>query len=221
MRRIYQSIPLALLWCFCTFSAHADMEAVSSTIKGTVSKAQTEYKKVQDAASAADDLKNTVTQGVNGIKSNIEEIADVVKDPLSMVTTTVLGGMQDKVDGSATDDEGIDNVKETYNRTFGEENNITKAKQLRAALNKEQGENLARLYARALILRQELAEEKDADVSLDTISGALEANSSIQIQSLKRWNKILEMQAYINGYKNTMAIQNFVNEDNGKGDKNE
>ena len=130
-----------------------------------------------------------------------------------------MGAMSDKVDGSANEDEGIDNVKETYNRVFGAENNITQAKKLKAAINKEQAESMARLYARSLILRQELAEEKDKMPSLDTIDDAFEANNEVMIRSLRRWNKILEMQAHINHYKNTISVQNFVNEEEEDGNE--
>lgn len=197
--------------CLVSSAAYADIEAVSATIKGTVSKVQTEYKKAQDMLESANKLKDSATQGFDKVKNNIDGIKNMATNPASLVSTSVLGGMKDKIDGSVTEDVGIENVKSTYNRTYGELNNITKAKKLRASINKEQGESLARLYARTLVMRQDLAAEKDPDYALDTISDALTASGAMQLQSLRRWNKILEMQAYINNYKNAVAIQNFVN----------
>lgn len=212
MNKVCLSLCAIFILLVYSFPALADIELVSPVLKGGITKVQAVIKQGQDVVEAGNKLKDATVQGFQGVKGNIEGIIDVVNDPMSLINTTVMGGMSDKIDGSVNEDEGIDNVKETYNRTFGAENNITIAKKLKAAINKEQAESMARLYARSLILRQELSEEKDDIPSLDTIDKAFSANNEIMIQSLRRWNKILEMQAYINHYKNTMAVQNFVNE---------
>ncbi len=208
------------LFCFAAVSpVSADIELVSPALKGGITKVQAVVKQGQDVVEAGNKLKDATVQGFQGIKDNIEEIVDFATNPTELVKTTVMGAMSDKVDGSANEDEGIENVKETYNRVFGAENNITQAKKLKAAINKEQAESMARLYARSLILRQELAEEKDKMPSLDTIDDAFEANNEVMIRSLRRWNKILEMQAHINHYKNTISVQNFVNEEEEDGNE--
>ena len=91
-----------------------------------------------------------------------------------------------------------------------DENSITEAKKLQATINKNMGENAATLYGRTLVLRQELMNEENPEHSLETIQEALQASNEMVITSLRRWNKILEMQAYINEYKNSVAMQNFT-----------
>lgn len=195
--------------------ANADIEAVSATIKGTVTNAQTEITKLQDMQKSLTDLNSSVQQGFNEVKNNVGQIVDVSSDPTGLTTTVVMQGVQSITDGSAGEDEAIENVKTTYNRQFGVENNITIAKELAAKINQMQGESAARLYARALVLRQELMDEENPDDDLETIEQALRASGAMILQSARRWNKILEMQAYINEYKNSLAIQNFVVEDGG------
>ncbi len=190
--------------------AHADIEAVSAVIKGSVSNVQTELTKLQDMKAAVDDLQSSVMQGFNGVKDKVNEIQDVVQNPVGLAPTNLLQGMHGISDGSETEDVAIEEVKATYNRVYGVDNTITVARQKAAQINKIQGDSAARLFARSLILRQELAEEENPDFKLDTIEDALKASASMMIQSSRRWNKILEMQAYINEYKNSVVIQNFV-----------
>ena len=104
----------------------------------------------------------------------------------------------------------VENVTENYTRVYGAENSITEAKKIQATINKNMGENAATLYGRTLVLRQELMNEENPEHSLETIQEALQASNEMVITSLRRWNKILEMQAYINEYKNSVAMQNFT-----------
>ena len=197
-------------WAFPT---KADIEPISATIKGGIENVQTQVKSVQDAAESVKKLTDTAVQGVKGVVDNVDEIVDVATDPLAAVApvaTSVMGGMQDKVDGSQNEDELIEDVTQNYTREFGADNSITEAKKLQAAINKNLGENVATLYARTLVLRQELMKEETPDPSLETITDALDASTEVTLTSLRRWNKILEMQAYINEFKNSLEIQNFT-----------
>lgn len=190
--------------------AHADIEAISAVIKGSVSNVQTELTKLQDMKAAVDDLQSSVMQGFNNVMDKVDEIQDVAQNPAGLAPTNLLQGLQGGSDGSQTEDAAMEDVKKTYNRVYGVDNTITVARQKAAQINKLQGDSAARLFARSLILRQELADEENPDYKLDTIEDALKASAAMMLRSSRRWNKILEMQAYINEYKNSVVIQNFV-----------
>lgn len=192
--------------------AKADIEAIQATINILLVKAEAVYKQVQDVKTEALKLKDEAVQGFNSVKKDISDIKDIKLDPKDLVKTAVLEGMKNDLDGKTNEDENIENVKATYNRNWGEEHNNTTARKLREALNKESQVSAAELYARALILRQSLLNEEDPSDSLDTIDEAFAAVSAMQLRSLARWEKIMGMQAYINGYKNTVQIQNYENE---------
>lgn len=193
--------------------ARADIDALKTTISETTKGVQQNIQEVQDLQTAVQDAKTAAQQGFDAAKTGLDNVVDTATNPQALAAAAaadVMQGMQGGADGSATDDEGIDNVKNTYNRAYGIDNNIKIAKELAAKINEMQGQSAARLYARALILRQDLLAEENPDDKLDTIEDALKASQSMLIQSSRRWNKILEMQAYINEYKNTVQIQNFT-----------
>ncbi len=206
-------IILCIIGLGITLPAQADIESISAAIKGGYTNVQAQLKTVQDAADSVTKLKDTAIQGVTGIMGNINEIVDTATNPTSLigdVKTSVMGGLKDAFDGSKNEDELVENVTENYTRVFGAENSITEAKKLQATINKNMGENAATLYGRTLVLRQELMNEENPEHSLETIQEALQASNEMVITSLRRWNKILEMQAYINEYKNSVAMQNFT-----------
>ncbi len=204
------------------FPANADIEAISATIKGAYTNVQAQLKTVQDASESVTKLKDTVVQSVTGIMDNVNDIVDTASNPTSLVgdvSTSVLGGLKDSLDGSKNEDELLEEVSKNYTREFGAENSITEAKNLQASLNENMGKNAAILFARTLVLRQDLMKEENPDHSLDTIDAALQASNEMVIKSLRRWNKILEMQAYINEYQNTREIQNFTRDAEESGDE--
>lgn len=198
-------------------SAWADIDAVAG-IASTLQNVQAQYEQVQTLQESVTTLKDTVTQGVGGVLDNVKEFTDIATNPGDFVKSTVMGGVDELMKGSKDDSEAAEDVKKTYNRQFGEENNIEKSKKLQATINKNLGENVARLYGRTLVMRQELLAEKNPKHSLKTIDKAMRASTDMMLTSMKRWNRILEMQAYINEYKNSIAIQNFTVEE-GEGDE--
>lgn len=203
-------ICLLLAACLLPCRAFADIELVQSGALGPATTAQSKIEQLQDLQESVSKLQETTMQGFDQINDKVGEIKDVVENPLGVGATMVMEGLQGDFDGSSTENESSEKVKETYNRVFGQDNNITIAKEKQAQINKLLGDSSARLYARALILRQDLLAEENPDDKLDTIQDALKATNAMMIQSSRRWNKILEMQAYINEYNNTLAIQNFT-----------
>lgn len=207
---------------FCLVLAYsnpvcADIDFIAA-VESAMENVQMNYGQVQKVQEAATTLQDTVMQGVGGVVGNVTELADTVTNPGDLVKSTVMGGVNDLMKGSKSDSDAAEDVKKTYNRTFGEANNIEKSKKLQATINKNLGENAARLFARTLVMRQELMAEKNPKHKLKTIDDAMKASIDMELISMKRWNRILEMQSYINEYKNSVAIQNFIIEE-GEGDE--
>lgn len=195
--------------------AKADIEAIEAAINAFVIKYEAVKKQVQDVLTEAKNLSSEVKQGFRDAKKDIQNIKDFKLDeldPKEIVKTAVLSGMENSVDEKPNEDENVETVKSTYNRTWGEDHNNTVARKLRESINRENQVAAAQLYARALILRQELLEEEDPEYSLNTIEEAFNASNSMQLRSLARWERIMGMQDAINSYKSTMAIQNYENE---------
>lgn len=175
-------------------------------------------------------LKDQATTLVSGFP--IDEIASAVQDP-----EAYLEGLKDKAAdfgkkqlskaiGSLTDlnastmeTKAMEEVKNNTTRVWGEGNSIEMETARQKALNLERMDNTALLYAKALVLRQELAKEEDEDKKIETVGGALKPIVELQIRSANRWNRILEMQAAINHYRNSMLVQSFQQE-GGEDDEN-
>ena len=192
-----------------SLSARADIEAVSATAKGIIIRAEDLKKEAEKRLSEAKNLIASQIQDFNNLKSSVEGLKDNLTNPLDSPKTFVLDGVQ--TNGSKTGDEMAKDVEKTYVRYEGDDT-IVRARKLQNDLNKVMGENAALLYARTLILRQELLNEKNPEHSLETIEDALQASNDMVLLSMQRWNKILAMQAYINEYNNTVAIHNFKRE---------
>jgi len=202
------------IWAFvlvlsAAMPAKADIEGVSAALE-VVSNAKTKAEEIQNEYRKLLDIKSLAMQTVSEINEGINKIKDVTKNPLGAVQTSVFEGLKGKVDGSGEAGVIVEDVKGNYSRVYGAENAISTAKELNKSINSLLGENAAILYARALILRQELLEEEDPDDNLETIESALKASSKMMVQSSRRWNKILEMQAYINEFKSTPGVQGFT-----------
>lgn len=194
-----------------SLSARADVEAVSASVKGIIIQIKDLEKEAEKRLSEAKNLIASQIQDFNNLKSSVEGLKDNLTNPLDSPKTFVLDGVQNSTDGSKTDDEVAKDVEKTYVRYEGDDT-IVRARKLQNDLNKVMGENAALLYARTLILRQELLNEKNPEHSLETIEDALQASNDMVLLSMQRWNKILAMQAYINEYNNTVAIHNFKRE---------
>ncbi len=206
----YLKILAFVLVLSAAMPARADIEAVSAALKAGVSNVQSELEKLQDLQRQIQDAGAMAKQQIANVEKGINQIKDATENPFEAVQTAVFEGMKNKVDGSGNEDAIVDDVKANYNRVYGAENAISIAKERKKAINALLGQNAATLYARALVLRQELMAEENPDDNLDSIQNALQASAKMMIQSSRRWNKILEMQAYINEFKSTTAVQGFT-----------
>ncbi len=206
----YLKILAFVLVLSAAMPARADIEAVSAALKAGVSNVQSELEKLQDLQRQIQDAGAMAKQQIANVEKGINQIKDATENPFEAVQTAVFEGMKNKVDGSGNEDAIVDDVKANYNRVYGAENAISIAKERKKAINALLGQNAATLYARALVLRQELMAEENPNDNLDSIQNALQASAKMMIQSSRRWNKILEMQAYINEFKSTTAVQGFT-----------
>lgn len=198
-------------------SARADIEPINVVVQNAVAvpaQIQKQYQDVKDVVSKA---KNLYLMGRDKVNEAIDKIEDIKEDPLGVLKTGVMEGMKNKGSGTSGGEVEIeadraDRVKENYNRGFGMINNIAIQKELNKQVNKEKLKNAAVLFARSLLKRQELREEETEEPSLETVALAQKASNDIALRSFKRWNTILETQAYITSGKYLVEVQNYINE---------
>lgn len=198
-------------------SARADIEPINVVVQNAVAvpaQIQKQYQDIQDVVSKT---KNLYLMGRDKVNAAIDKIEDIKEDPLGVLKTGVMKGMENKGSGTSGGEVEIeadraDRVKENYNRGFGMIDNIAVQKELNKQVNKEKLKNAAVLFARSLLKRQELREEETEEPSLETVALAQKASNDIALRSFKRWNTILETQAYITSGKYLVKVQNYINE---------
>lgn len=220
MMSVWRKTVLSAVLCsLYAWPAAADIEALCPP-SDEVSKNMEEAKK---AIEATNDVEETLSNAAQTAQSSIDQatgLAQTAMNPealvgaaLSAAYTTVLGAMQDLVDGKSSTDEVAEKVKETHQVV--ENAPMPEQRKQYDALNKKAGEDIALLFARARYLRKQLKEEEPQDVEgLDemTIAELQQLSKSLMIKSGERWSKILEMQSYVLEFNNATQIQSFKRE---------
>lgn len=217
MKKLTKYIAFGISMLSFVGSARADIEPINTVVQYAVAVPAQIQKQYQDVADVVSKAKNLYLMGrdkVNEIKNKIE---DIKEDPLGVLKTGVMEGLKNKGGGQdggevEIEAERADRVKEVYNRGFGMIDNIAVQKELNKQVNKEKLKNAAVLFARSLLKRQELREEETEEPSLETVALAQKASNDINLRSFKRWNTILETQAYITSGKYLVKVQNYINE---------
>ena len=217
MKKLTKYIAFGISMLSFVGSARADIEPINTVVQYAVAVPAQIQKQYQDVADVVSKAKNLYLMGrdkVNEIKKKIE---DIKEDPLGVLKTGVMEGLKNKGGGQdggevEIEAERADRVKEVYNRGFGMIDNIAVQKELNKQVNKEKLKNAAVLFARSLLKRQELREEETEEPSLETVALAQKASNDINLRSFKRWNTILETQAYITSGKYLVKVQNYINE---------
>ena len=198
-------------------SARADIEPINTVVQYAVAVPAQIQKQYQDVADVVSKAKNLYLMGRDKVNEIKDKIEDIKEDPLGVLKTGVMEGLKNKGGGQdggevEIEAERADRVKEVYNRGFGMIDNIAVQKELNKQVNKEKLKNAAVLFARSLLKRQELREEETEEPSLETVALAQKASNDINLRSFKRWNTILETQAYITSGKYLVKVQNYINE---------
>jgi hypothetical protein len=208
-----QKIGLVSLLCLLGAApVHADTDAVGGVLTKLGEKEQ-EIGKIflqyQQSKKEADLYVQKAEKAKNAATGLAEDVADpskLVDKAIQSVPTENLGGIS--VSNTSSEASVADDVKEIYTR---KDNETTQARQrLFAHVRYLTGRNLARMYARAVLLRQNLLEETTPEEDFETKEEAQKAVMSLMLQSAERWNTILETQAYLDEYVGSVEVQNVV-----------
>ena len=204
-----------LIFSLCLpMAAHSDDELPSKPID-TANNAEVAKAAVEDAKARWEEYKAKLLQGfdpANFDKNIAEEIEakkqagiSFIKDPNALLNQ-VAPSVADKLKGessSAVKEE----VRDKY--SLKEDEGLEAATVRNKAINAELIETSAALFAKAVVLRQRLNNEEKTDPDLDTIESAMRTNTALMVQSLRRWNEALKVQAHISNYKNFLENKNF------------
>ena len=209
------SVGIFFALCLAPLSAYSIFDAMRTAQRGTIDKIQAKLQQVQKYYDLGKKLEDQATQVTNQAISTVGGVVDVAQNPQMLqdaVTSTVMQSAQDMLNGK-TDEETEKEVRKLRRKKGAKTDTIAVAELLQEAVNELKGQSVAELYNKALILRLDIAEEESPDDKVDTIEQALQANSKMYLQSARRWNKILEMQAYISDFVFMNQIVNYPQED--------
>lgn len=165
------------------------------------------YVALQEAADNASQVAIEGMATASGLAENVKDPSALVDSAVGAATTTVLGAVSNYLDGSSGEDEAMEAVQNTYTPSYNMP--LPEVRKHYDELNKKAGEDLARLFARSLVLRQELMAEENPAEDFETIKEAQAASTALLIKSAQRWNKILEIQAYTDEFQGSKRMQNF------------
>ena len=215
LKHLFKYIMFILCLSFWCKLAMADIEPVNILVKNVVASVAETKKQVSDAADAIGKVKTQITNGfskaksmVQKVKDGVEKVKNFVEDPVGSLKTMVMGAFQ-KDDPEETGFEALEKTKETYSRKKGVKDNIALQKAMNKVIDKEKFNNISRLYARSISKRLALKQEQTEEPDLSTLAAARRAATEKQINLGKRYNNILETQAYINSFNHTIQIQNY------------
>ena len=223
MMKVYKYIVISLS-CFSFIgTARADIEPINTVVQYAVAVPSQIKKEYQDIADVVSKGKSLYLMGRDKVTKVLDTINDIKENPENVLSTGVLDGLKNIKVGTGGESgagdgeveieaERKDRVKEVYNRGYGMLDNIAFQKELNKQVNREKLKNASVLFARSLLKRQELKEEETEEPSLDTVADAQKAANEVALRSFKRWNTILETQAYIRSGKNLVKVQNYINE---------
>lgn len=211
-------LSLCLIFAFLAapLPAYGIFDAMRLAIRGTIDKVQAKLQQVQKYYDLGKKLEDQATQITDQAISTVGGVVDVAQNPQMLqdaVTGTVMQSAQDMIGGKKIDEETEKEVRKLRRKKGAKTDTIAVAELLQEAVNELKGQSVAELYNKALILRLDIADEESPNDKVDTIEQALQANSKMYLQSARRWNRILEMQAYISDFVFMNQIVNYPQED--------
>ena len=212
-RLLIKSFILVLcLSLFCE-TANADMEAVNPFTELFVGSPAEDAKLLNDQKDVVEKIKSIGTSGYSKIKDLKEKSQDADGEKssgwLNRIKDVLVNKKRGKYSPEETGVEAKEKTKETYSRKKGEKNNIAKQKELNKMIDKQKFDSVSTLFARSMSMRLALKEEKTDEPDLSTIALAKTAISRKKINIMKRYNRILGTQTYVNELNHTIEIQNY------------
>jgi len=168
---------------------------VQNTVDQAKRVVKTAEEKVQEIKNTVDAIRSAAeSKDVKGLKSSLESIE--------------FAGLNKVLGGKETDEERAEAVLDSMVRKRGNDS-IENQKQLSAAINRKNGRDMADLFAKTIIVRQNLLEEEDDPKNPQAIDEAFEFSQKTGVDTLKKGQDILNMQATIRRFHNTQAMQNI------------
>lgn len=210
-----------LLTLFLPISARADKE-MPSWIIDAKTYAEAIKEEIQKELAVLEEYKILISQGADLAKQaqqtvgNVVDQVDVAKDMatdalgslnITSVVSKVAPAVANALKGKDTE-KVAGAIQDSYSRKTDEGIEAAQVKQ--EATNTELIDTSATLFAKAMVLRQKLNDEEIPDPDLETEIGSLSASVSTMVQSMRRWNEILKMQAYVNNYDSFLENQNYA-----------
>lgn len=225
-----------LLSLMCSFKARADIEPIEAVIAALgdvyegfeekVTKAKSLIESAEQLAaqvkSAADEAKATVEKGkqmyndakekAEAIKAKAQAAVDAVKNRdinalKSGLSNLEFAAFKGTFDGKQDDNEMADTVLETLVRKKGNDS-IANQKVLSKAINEKNGQDIANLYAKAMVMRQMLAAEKDEMHNPQSVEEALDLSQKVELRTMQRQNEVSSMDNSLARFIHTRAIEN-------------
>ncbi|HCU58986.1 MAG TPA: hypothetical protein DIC64_03295 [Alphaproteobacteria bacterium] len=179
-----------------------DAEDTINQAKGAVEKVQSEVKtvqeKVQNIKDKAIGLADAAKKGdLNGLKSQASSME--------------FASLNNVFDGTKADDEMAEAVLDNMVRKKGD-NSIENQKAISDAINMKNGIDMANMFGKTLVLRQQLRNEKDDFQNPESIDEAINLFQEKQISAMKRRREILNMESTIARFHHTRALQSVEGE---------
>lgn len=216
-------ISLILVIALGTKRVLADVEAPGTVIDKTAEVPQTTKDKIQTEYALRKKQYAVAKQGFqkakekyNQAKEMADNIQEAIENPLGAGVSLAQKLHEGLTKKDISKDELAQSVKATYSR---EENaGIEAAVAHQKATNLLLIDNTAALFAKAMVLRQNINDEELDEPDIENIETAMRLSTALMVKSLERWNEILKMRAYISAYKNFLENQNYkVEEDEEAG----
>jgi len=212
--------------------ARADIEALQAVLmtvldnvqgyKEKIAKAQSLKQTIEQRAKQAkkyvNDAKSTYNKGkqiyssarekAGAIKGGVEATITAVQEKdLKGLGYTMLSPLKGKFDGKMSDNEAADAVVDVMVRKKGADS-IANQMALSYALNKQNAEDMSALFSKTMVLRQNIRNEEDELVNVESIDEAIDLSQKASLRSMKRNLKIIEMKASMAGFEHMMGIHN-------------
>ena len=179
-----------------------DVEDTVNQAKGAVEKVKSEVKTAQEKAQAIKDRVNGLvnaakTGDLNGLRSEVSSME--------------FASLNNIFDGTRPDDEMAEAVLDNMVRKRGDDS-IANQKAVSDAINKKNGVDMANMFGKTLVMRQQLKNEKDDFKNPESVDEAINLLQEKQMSVIERKKEILNMEANISRIKHTQALQNVEGE---------
>lgn len=198
---------------------------IPAKVQTVIEKAKKEGEKVQEYIKKVDEAKNAVAQGVDFAKSCLDNPTKCDVDALEKIKNNTIEGFNDittkKGDIVAEDPEKLaENVKDTEYKS-GSKDAIQAVHENHQKNNAVTTDDVAILYAKGAVNQQSIINENDNGIypkqsTLDSINKIIIAQDNVEMLSVWRLSRILEMRAYMNSARGVAELTQHIQHPDGE-----